>query len=455
MSGRSHRLWAYATFLIVFCLFSLPAQAEKTFNAESFYLKNGMKVVVIPNHRSPVVSHMVWYKVGAADEPAGKSGIAHFLEHLMFKGTKKIPDGHFSKQVKRMGGNDNAFTSQDFTAYYQNIAKDKLPDVMRMEADRMQNLTMTKEQVLSERDVIVEERLQRIDNHPQGRFQEQIMSHLYPNHPYSIPVIGWEHEIKQLTRQDALDFYKQYYAPNNAILIVAGDITAAELRPLATEIYGKIKKSKNIPPRTRPKPAPLIGETRFILKDSQVGRPMLQKIWRAERGQEALQILSEILGGSTTSRLYSKLVVNQKLAVSISSSYDAVSLDETTFAIYATPAPDVTPEQLEQAIIGEIKTLIEKGITEEELKSAQDRAQAATTYFLDSLQGPALIFGRALTSGFDMDYPEYWRDRIGALTVEDINKAADKVFTDIPAPVTGLLLPATPEPAADKEGGTK
>src|SRR5262245_32466436 len=215
-------------------------EAYASERVSEFKLANGLTVVVIPDHRAPVVTQMVWYKVGAADEPPGSSGIAHFLEHLMFKGTDKIPTGQFSKIVAKNGGEDNAFTNHDVTAYFQRVAKDRLPLVMRMEADRMENLRLSEEDVKTERDVILEERRSRVDNDPGSILQEQMMAALYANHPYGIPIIGWEHEIAALNRDDALSYYRRFYAPNNAILVVAGDVEPDEVQKLAEETYGKL-----------------------------------------------------------------------------------------------------------------------------------------------------------------------------------------------------------------------
>lgn len=425
------------------------AQAEKIFNAETFTLNNGLQVVVIPNHRAPVVSHMLWYKVGGADEAPGKSGLAHFLEHLMFKGTPNMPDGSFSKTIKRLGGSDNAFTAQDYTAYYQNVGKEHLPRVMEMEADRMRNLILGEDQVISERQVIIEERRQRIDNHPQARLNEQVLSALFVNHSYAVPTIGWMHEIKDLTREDALNFYKNWYRPDNAVLVVSGDVTASQLRKLAQKTYGKIPRGKKPITRERTRTAPLVGTHRIIIEDPQVGPPLLQKTYRAPRGSHALEIMAEILGGSSTSRLYRALVVDQKIAVSAGVDYDPVRLNDATLTIYATPNQETPVNELEIAIDQQIALLLEKGVHLEELKSAQDRKQAQATYFLDSLQGPAMLFGRALASGFDVDYIENWRSQIGKLSIDDINESADKVFAASNTPVIGLLLPLTQERKRD------
>ena len=221
---------------------ALSTAQARVFDPESFMLDNGLQVVVITNRRAPIVTHMVWYKVGAADEAAGESGNAHFLEHLMFKGTKTLAPGEFSRIIAKNGGRENAFTGHDFTGYHQTVARDRLEIVMKYEADRMANLVLTDEVVLPERDVILEERRSRVDNDPGSKLQEMVRATLFLNHPYRIPVIGWEHEINELSTETALGFYKRWYAPNNAILVVAGDVTAAEVRPLAEKYYGKVAK---------------------------------------------------------------------------------------------------------------------------------------------------------------------------------------------------------------------
>ena len=258
---------------------SATAQVAGQTRAREFKLDNGMQVVVIPDHRAPVVTHMVWYRVGAADEPTGISGIAHFLEHLMFKATDKIPSGEFSKTVARNGGQDNAFTTQDTTAYFQRVAKDRLPLVMKMEADRMMNLQLAEKEVLTERDVILEERRMRVDNNPSSILGEMLMAQLYLHHPYRIPVIGWEHEIAKLSRNDALTFYKQYYAPNNAILIVAGDVEPDEVRKLATETYGLNKSNPALKSdRVRPRDPEHKVARRVEYRDARAGKPTLNRL---------------------------------------------------------------------------------------------------------------------------------------------------------------------------------
>jgi zinc protease len=338
-------------FLLLAALFSGQASA-RVFNPETFTLANGMQVVVVPNHRVPVVTHMVWYKVGAADEPAGRSGIAHFLEHLMFKGTKTLGPGEYSRILARNGGRENAFTSADYTAYFQTVALDRLELVMKMEADRMTNLVLTEKEVEPERLVILEERRQRIDNNPSSRLREIVDATLFLNHPYRIPVIGWEHEIRGLKLDDILSFYRHNYAPNNAILVVAGDITAAKLRPLAEKYYGVIPA---VPrgPRVRTGEPPNHASRQVVLRDARVRQPAWSRSFLAPgylvgatEHAYALEVLSEILSGGATSRLYRALVVEGKLAVSAGAMYDPDGLGPSRFVFYASPRPGVTMETL-------------------------------------------------------------------------------------------------------------
>ena len=242
------------------------------FNPETFTLDNGMQVVVITNRRAPVVTHHVWYRIGSSDSPPGKSGLPHFHEHLMFKATKDLASGEFSKEVARNGGNENAFTGPDYTGYFQTIAKDRLELVMRMEADRMTNLVLAEDEVLRERDVVLEERSMRVDNNPSARFSEQMNAAQFLHHPYRMPVIGWRHEIEAYTREDSLEFYRTWYAPNNAILLVAGDIDAAELKPLAEKYYGSIP-AREIPERVRVQEPPQAAARTVTLRDERVRQP--------------------------------------------------------------------------------------------------------------------------------------------------------------------------------------
>lgn len=424
------------------------AVEKGVFFPETFTLGNGMQVVVIPNHRVPVVTHMVWYKVGAADEARGVSGIAHFLEHLMFKGTDEVPPGAFSRIVAKNGGRDNAFTSWDYTAYYQNVARDRLELVMRMEADRMTNLRLTDAVVYPERDVIIEERRQRIENEPADRIGEQIQATLFVHHPYGTPVIGWPQEMSALTREQAESFYKTWYVPNNAILVVSGDVTAAELKPLAERYYGAIP-ARPVPDRTklRATEPPIAAERRVILRDAEVRQPSLRRIWIApsyrvdpDKQAYALQVLAEIMGGGATSRLYRSLVVEQKIATSAWFGYGPTAWDSATLSTGASPAPGVTMDALEAALAKELQKAVETGVTEEEVATAKKRMVAEAAYARDSLTGPAQSLGAALATGSTIDEVESWPVRIDAVTAAEVNAAARAVLGRTNH-VTGVLLP--------------
>jgi len=420
------------------------------FNPQTFTLSNGMQVVVVPNHRAPVVSHMVWYRAGAADEPPGKSGVAHFLEHLMFKGTEAVPAGDFAKTVARNGGRNNAFTSWDYTGYYQNVAKDRLELVMRLEADRMINLRLTEADVLTERDVILEERRSRIENEPGGQLREQINAALYMNHPYGVPIIGWAHEAGALTRADALDWYRRYYAPNNAILVVAGDVTADQVRALAETYYGVIPW-RPVPPRARPAEPTHHAPRQVNLESPQVRQPSWTRDYQAPsytRGASehayALEVLAEIFGGGTTSRLYRALVVDQGLAASARAYYSPGSVDLAEFSFHLSPRPGAPAraslDTLEAAFEAELAKLLRDGVTEDEVARAKKRMQADAIYARDSLQTGARVLGQALSNGRTVEDVESWPQRIAAVTVEQVNAAARAVFVPKRS-VTGRLLP--------------
>jgi len=417
------------------------------FSPQTFTLENGLEVVVVTNRRAPIVVHMMWYRVGAADEPAGKSGIAHFLEHLMFKGTKSVPPGEFSKIVARNGGTDNAFTTHDYTGYFQKVARDKLELVMGLEADRMQNLVLTDRVVLPERDVVLEERRSRIENDPSAQLYEQTQTALYLHHPYRIPVIGWKHEIEKLTTGDALDFYRRFYAPNNAILIVAGDISAEELRPLSEKYYGPVPRGPEIARRRAAEP-PRYAATRLEMESPRAGQPSWTRYYtapgyRTANGREAyaLEVLSEIFGGGATSRLYRALVVEKGIASSAGSWYSPNDFDMSSFGLSGSPRQGHDIAALEAAIEAEIAKLLADGVTEDEVARARNSLLAGAVYARDSLSTAPNIFGRALTTGSSVEDVEQWPERIEEVTAEDVNAAARRLFTPRNA-VTGILRPA-------------
>ncbi len=423
-----------------------------------FKLDNGMQVIVIPDHRAPVVTHMVWYKVGAADEPKGVSGIAHFLEHLMFKSTDKIPLGEFSKIIARLGGQDNAFTGHDVTAYHQRIAKERLGTVMEMEADRMVNLKLTEKEVLTERDVILEERRSRIENNPSAILDEQMNAALYYSHPYGIPVIGWEHEMAKLSPKDAMDFYHRFYSPNNAILVVAGDVTADDVKKLATETYGKIPANPEVPAvRDRPKDPPQRSERRVIYKDARAGKASFHRDYvvpsytTAKPGEaEALDLLLKITADGATSRLYKKLVVEDKVASSAGGGYSGSGLDSGSIALYAVAGKGVPLEKVEASVDAVLKDVRDNGVTEAELKRAKSSYIADYIYENDDQASLARRYGWGMATGRTVKDIESWPEAISKVTLDDIKRVAGE-YLDIRRSVTGYLIPEEAKSAEDAQ----
>jgi len=418
---------------------------SQQFAAESFTLGNGLQVVVLPNHRVPAVTQMVWYKVGAADGPRGKSGIAHFLEHLMFKGTKAHPPGVFNTLIAQHGGRDNAFTSEDYTAYHETVASEQLDLVMRLEADRMTGLVLDDAAVSSEREVVLEERRSRIDNDPSALLREQLYANLFLNDSSRLPTIGWENEIRKLGTADALAFYRAWYMPNNAVLIVAGDTDPAEVRRLAEKNYGPLPAGTP-PPRLRLAEPEHRAPVRLEMKHARVPQPSWRRYYVApsyDSGAQhsyALQVLADILGGGVGSRLYQSLVLKDGIALSVNADYSPSALGMTVFALSATPKPGNPITDLEKAIDRELHRLIEQGVEPDEVRRAVQRMQAAAIYARDSLAGPANIVGAALATGRTVEDVAAWPERIGAVTAADIQAAARAVLIERNS-ATGILLP--------------
>ena len=423
-----------------------PDRVAAAPNVTTFKLANGLEVVVIPDRRTPVVTHMLWYKVGAADEPPGKSGVAHFLEHLLFKGTEKNPAGKFSKAVAAIGGQENAFTSSDYTGYFQRTSREHLKTLMEFEADRMTGLVLTDAVVAPELKVVLEEQNQRVANNPGARLGEQIEAALYLNHPYGRPVIGWRHEIEQLNREEALAFYKQFYTPNNAVLVVAGDVTADEVKALAEQTYGKVQPTTEIGPRKRPQEPAQVAPRQVTLADPRVAQPSLQRAYlvpsatTAKPGEgEALDVLAHILGNSSTGRLYRTLVMDREVAVSAGGWYSGSALDATRFSVYGSPKTGVTLQQLEQAIDAVIDDVVANGVTAEETERAKNRLIADAVFAQDSQESLARWYGVALTTGSSVANVNSWPDRIRTVTPEAVNAAA-RAWLDKRRSVTGYLI---------------
>jgi zinc protease len=415
--------------------------------AVSRTLDNGLEVVVIPDRRAPVVTHMVWYKVGSADEERGKSGIAHFLEHLMFKATKTAGEREFSARIAEIGGQENAFTTTDYTAYFQKVSPDALEMVMRYEADRMENLVLTDANVLPERDVILEERRQRVDANPGAILGEAMNASLYANHPYGIPIIGWEHEMAQLDREDALAFYDRFYTPNNAILVIAGDVEPDAAFKLAEDVYGKVKRRAEPGVRERPREPEPVAERRISYSDPRVATPSMTRTYvvpayftAAPREAEALDILATLLGGASTSRIRRAMLVDEQIASGAGAYYTGGYRDYGEFTVYAEPLPGKSIEEAEARLDAIIEKLLKDGVTEEEVAAARDMLVRTTIFERDSQGTMARIYGSVLAAGGTVADIEEWPDRVRSVTAADVNAAARK-WLDRRRSVTGLLLP--------------
>lgn len=431
---------------------AVAAAAE---NITSFSLDNGMDVVVIEDHRAPVVTHMVWYRIGAADEQPGKSGIAHLLEHLMFKGTEKFGPGEFSRVVAANGGSENAFTSYDYTGYFQRVAADRLALMMEMESDRMRGLILSDSDVTTERDVVLEERNSRTENNPGALFSEQRMASLYLNHHYGIPIIGWKHEIAKLNRDDALEFYRKYYAPNNAVLVVAGDVDPVKVRQLAERYYGQLQPTPDLLPRDRPSEPPQISPRRLSYVDSRVSQPYIIRTYLADErnpGEQkqaaALTILAELLGGSGISSVMGQeLQLKQKIALHVSAYYDGLSLDKSGFALVVVPKDGITLQAGEDAMDAVLAEFLKNGVDEDHLARLKKQIRADEIYARDNIQGIARRYGEALTSGLTIADVRAWPEILQSVTSEDVMAAARQVF-DRRRSVTGWLMRSD-----DDEGG--
>ncbi len=428
------------------------ASAEPTNTPSSFTLDNGMQVVVVPDHRAPVVTHMVWYKVGAADEAPGKSGIAHLFEHVMFKQTKNIGPEEFTSIVQRSGGQLNAFTSWDYTAYFERVHKDQLGKMMELEAERMVNLIINddpKGPFISERDVVKEERRQRIENNPGALLQEMVLSEFWKGHPYEITVIGLMDEVAALTPQDGLEFYKEYYSPENAILVVAGDVTEEDVRVLAEEHYGPIEPTGEAHSARKWQPVAPLAETKLIThSDPKVRQPVWSRYYMGTSFKRdpdtalALEVGLEVLGGGMTSRLYQSLVEDQKLAINIATFAWTTLHDEGPAVIYGTPVEGVTLEALDAAVMTEVEKILAEGFTEAEVVRARNKLAASAIYQQDSQSSMANHYGANLALGFTLEEIASYPDEVRQVTPEQALAAVRAVFGADKNYITSHLLPA-------------
>ncbi|MDD4617201.1 MAG: pitrilysin family protein, partial [Alphaproteobacteria bacterium] len=426
---------------------SIGTARAAVFYPSHFTLSNGLEVVVVPNRLAPVVSQMVWYKVGSADEVRGKTGLAHYLEHLMFRGTETIPAGQFSKLIAEQGGRDNAFTAHDYTAYYEEVEASRLPMIMQMEADRMNNLRLTKETAGPELRVILDERQQRTDNAPEGRFVEKFDNKMSPRHSYGRPVIGWKKDIERLTVSDARKFYNTYYAPNNAIVVISGNVKVEEVMSLAAATYGRLPK-KNLPLRRTLPPLPRGQLADFTMVDPRVEQP--EVLWRfaapAYTTQKddmayAYEVAAEVLDGGEVGLMYKRLVQEMGVASAIRIGYDPDARGETYFTITASPRDKKTAAELKKAMRKTLKTIANRGVSPEAVEDAKQRLQRAAIFAREGLKMPGYAFGMALTTSHAVSDVEAWPERISAVTPLQVN-AALRELAETKRQLMGSLLPA-------------
>ncbi|RWE37589.1 MAG: insulinase family protein [Mesorhizobium sp.] len=440
--------WVSKTLLVTILAFTgirSPMAGERS--PSDFLLRNGMEVVVIPDHRAPVVTHMIWYKVGSADEPPGKSGIAHFFEHLMFKATANHAAGELDRTVSEVGGSKNAFTSYDYTAFHETVPPSALEQMMGFEADRMRNLILTDDVIKTERDVILEERRSRIDSKPQAVLDEEVNATLWQNQPYRISVIGWMQEMEQLNREDAKAFYDVYYHPNNAVLVVAGDVDPNAVKATAERTFGKIARGPDLPPRIRPVEPEQNTKRTVTLTDARVSVPSFSTQWvvpsyhTAKPGEaEALDLLAEILGGDNRSRLYQQLVVKQGIASDAAAYFQGTMVDATNFTVYGAPRGDAKLTDVEAAVDGEIARIVKEGVTEDELERAKTRYVRSMIFARDKQKDMANMYGSRLATGGNVKDVEEWPDRIRKVTADQVKQVAARYLV-LDHSTTGYLLP--------------
>ena len=440
-------------FLILFIgtiSFILLATAQDEWRPSQFWLDNGMEVVVLPDHRVPVVTHMIWYKVGSAHEAPGKSGIAHLFEHVMFKETDDIGPGEFSSIINDIGGRSNAFTSYDYTAYYERVAKQHLGLVMSLEAERMTDLIINDDPqgpFISERDVVKEERRQRIENNPSVILWEKAMTKFYEDHPYEITIIGKMDEVAKLTPQDGFEFYRKYYSPENAVLLVAGDVTEEEVRELANLYYGTIERSKTFDNEMPWKKVKRIEESSTIVHmDPKVRQPQWTRYYNGTSWLEdkeftvSLQVGLSVLGGGLTSHLYQTIVEQKQLAISVGANSWSEH-DEGPAFLTGSPVPGVSIDELADAIMAEVAKVLAEGFDEQDVIRVRNNLAANAVYLRENQQSMASTFGRARAIGISLDDILNYADLVKSVSAEDAIEAVRKVFGEDANYIETRLLP--------------
>lgn len=446
--------WTLATLpatILVGLLLIATAHADAAARAKSTVLENGLELVVISDRRAPIVTHMIWYRVGAADDPAGKSGLAHFLEHLMFKATKTLAPGELSRRVNELGGNENALTTHDATVYHQRVAKEHLAKVMALEADRMINLQFSADEVAIERNVVLEERRQRIGASPLNLLSERINAALYQEHPYAVPVLGWPEEIAALEVADARSLYQRAYGPSNAIVLVAGDVSFEEALRLTEATYGQLPATPRLQRRAAQSDLPPPTTRRVTLSEARASSPTFFRAYRAPSaaaaiGHEAaaIEVLARILAQGETSRLFQRLVREKSLAVTTEGGYRGGTREGAQIAMFAIAARGIEPTAIEREIDAVIAEVVANGITDAELDRARSVIEAKHTFESDAQLSLAMRYGEALAIGRSITDIESFPDQLAAVTCADVQAAAAKLLLNEQS-VTGWLLPAKPE----------
>ena len=433
-------LWLGASLV----LWLAQAAAAADFVVETAVLDNGLQVAVVPDHRAPLVTQLLYYRVGAADEGPRNRGVSHMLEHMMFQGTETVPADEFRDTIARYGGRENAFTSADLTGYWQTVGKEALEMVMRLEAVRMRNLALREEDFASEIEVIQEERRTRYESTPGGPFGEAVDFAAYQTHPYRYPIIGFPFDIEGLTVAKAREWYDTWYAPNNAVLVVAGDTSLAEVVALAEKHYGVIQP-REVPSRWRTPEAPQLAERRVILRDPRVRQPSFSRSWlapvRTDRDgvAPALRVLADVLSGSTGT-LYQRLVVQQGLAASAGAFYSGGARDHGRFGVWMAGGREADVAAMERAMEEVLADVLANGVTAEDVALAQRLVRSDLVFGRDNVSRLARRIGAGLAIGLTVEEITTWSDQIDAVTVEDVNAAARQVLVRTRA-VTGLLLP--------------
>jgi len=431
-------------------LCSLAAQAEP---AQEFMLKNGMKIIVKEDHRAPTAAHMIWYRIGSMDEQNGTTGVAHVLEHMMFKGTKTLKPGEFSARVAELGGRENAFTSKDYTAYFQQIEKSRLEAVMALEADRMANLVFDKDEFSREIRVVMEERRLRTDDQPKAKLYEALNAAAFEAHPYHHPIVGWMDDLQHMTVGDAKAWHDRWYAPNNATMVVTGDVDAQKVRALAEKHFGRIM-SKQLP-QTKPQNEPAQQGVRRIMVKAPAENPYVALAFKVptlrdvEKDDDvhALDVLAAVLDGFDNARLPARLVRTERVANSVGASYDSTARGPVLFVLDGTPAAGTSTEQLEKLLRAEVQRIAQEGVTEEELKRVKNQLIAGQIYKRDSVFGQAMEIGVMEMTGISHRQIDRIIEKLGQVTAAQVQAVAAKYFDDDHLTVATLV----PLPLSEKK----